>query len=98
MAASRQFTATFTAPINDPPKRKSKYAIPFAVQEGDAVADADPVSAGRLCHAARGTELLAPGAPLAPEHQHLVVGLSAREVPDHSGDRVAILFGDGDVP
>ena len=73
--ASRQFTATFTAPINDPPKRKSKYAIPLRSRK--AMRSPTPTPSRRAAWATRhaDVELLAPGAPLAPEHQHLVIGL-----------------------
>ena len=95
--ARRQLTATFTAPMSEPPNRKSKYGDAVAVEEGDPVADAEPVALRRLRHTAGDVELLGPGAALVALDQHLVVRLLARQVAQQSRHRVAVLFGDGDA-
>ena len=90
---SRQFTATLTAPISAPPKRKSKYAMPLRSRKATRSPAANPVSPHGLGHLTGHHIFLAPLAALVTLHEHLVVGLRGGEGTDQAGDRVAVLLG-----
>ena len=84
--ASRQFTATFTAPISDAAEEEVEVRDAVAVEEGDAVPDAEPVAPRRLRHTARGTSNSSPQrAPLAHRARaSRASGCDLRQVPDQS--------------
>ena len=68
-----------------------------AIEEGDAIADAEALAHRRLRDATSQVELLAPRPALLAEHEHLVIGLFLCQMSDDPGHRVALLFGDYDA-